>query len=176
MSNQENIDPSETPCLVAEDFLLASKQPAHAKVKCGCLFPVSLGSIDKGMVIAYEFQTGKFDISFGIRVNDRDVMPQKRSSSHMNTIKGICVTDARGRWFLEWDNRYSRIRSKQVLYRAVVVSKAELQSAKARAEEANEIVPVNCGDLQAMAKRGTADSNSQSLKCSTVVSCDAFKL
>jgi hypothetical protein len=128
-ADQENVDPSVNSAAIAENILLGSKPFISAEIKCGCRIRLPLGEVDKGMAVVFEFKTFKYDISFGLKVGSSDALPQHRIPSHLHTIKGVYALEEQGSCTLCWDNRYSKFRSKKVLYRADIVSKAQLQTA-----------------------------------------------
>lgn len=117
----------------AEAYLLESLPVQEEYVRHGDVFELHLTSESDDSIVVWQFQTKSYDIGFSVLV---DGLPtQVHSARYGATVdrmiegkyneiqQGCNVT-------LKWDNSYSLMRGKQILYRATIVSSQQFHSAK----------------------------------------------
>jgi ribosomal protein S15P/S13E len=126
---------TQTKELSEVDILLSDEVPVAKTVLRQLKIPMNL---DPGSVIVWSFSTKHYDIGFSIAFNDKVILPYQRYNSFTEAVSGsIQITD-QGKLMLIWDNKYSKMRSKQLLFTIKVFSKEEYEAAKGVASEASK--------------------------------------
>jgi hypothetical protein len=115
------------------DILLADEVPIAKTVLRELKIPMNL---DPGSVIVWSFSTKHYDIGFSITFNNAMILPYQRYNSFTEAVSGsIQITD-QGKLMLVWDNKYSKMRSKQLSFVIKVFRSDEYEAAKSIASEA----------------------------------------
>lgn len=83
------------------------------------LLPINIEKI--GSILTYGFETKDYDINFGIDEEDENgkisvIKPLVRVNSHLSSEQGKIDINNTGKIILKWDNSYSWMTSKILLY------------------------------------------------------------
>jgi hypothetical protein len=70
----------------------------------------------------WRFKTDNFDICFGLRTGDKNLIPSDRVDSHVNEVSGTYMCDKPGTYVLVFDNTYSVVRPKTLRYLVTISS------------------------------------------------------
>ena len=89
----------------------------------------------EGFVVAWSFRTKSRDIGFSVEFNGKSVVPYQRYDSHAHMVSGMISVPEKGQAKLVWDNTYSKLRSKVLIYRVRVVDAVEFETASRIADE-----------------------------------------
>lgn len=73
-------------------------------------------------MIVWDFATYGYDIAFTMKFNGIPIANRKRYASHQKLISGSFTSLDQGKCTLIWDNKYSKLRSKELLFRAAVLT------------------------------------------------------
>lgn len=92
-------------------------------------------NLDAEDVLLWSFSTKLYDIGFSLQFNGIDVITYQRYQSQDKTILGSYEAVAKGKVTLNWDNSYSKMRSKILTYTTKVVGKVEYDNSVASAQE-----------------------------------------
>lgn len=94
-------------------------------IKAGTSFELPLMLSKKGTVVHWVFHTKGYDIRFGIAKGrpgaDREFLVANTSYAPDSPQQGKVTLPDTGDYFLVWDNSYSWIREKHVLYSVEIV-------------------------------------------------------
>uniref|UniRef100_A0AAT9H855 Retinal binding protein n=1 Tax=Ambigolimax valentianus TaxID=1338344 RepID=A0AAT9H855_9EUPU len=98
----------------------------------GDTFTVDVDVGKAGSVLRWEFKTDGFDIGFGVSRQDGGdmvvVIPVERVNSHIIPEDGSYSCDVAGKYTITFDNSYSKIRDKRLMYYVDVMSVDEQQA------------------------------------------------
>mmetsp|Transcript_1769 Transcript_1769/g.1951 ORF Transcript_1769/g.1951 Transcript_1769/m.1951 type:complete len:235 (+) Transcript_1769:1-705(+) len=109
----------------AYDEIIAQRE--QITVKAGSFFERQVDVSSKATIIAWEYKTEAYNISFSIayqadKDSKREIIrgPEKPEDSSFDFIQDSLITDKAGIYWIKFDNSYSYMRSKNVTYRLVV--------------------------------------------------------
>jgi hypothetical protein len=109
------------------DIILEGDEPVSHKVKSHFNIPIN---VDAGSVVVWQFSTKHKDIGFSVDFGGLQVSPYQRYNSHEHSVGGIFEATTSDKIILQWDNSYSKLTSKTLLYTVKVISRADLEGAK----------------------------------------------
>ena len=75
-----------------------------------------------GQYIVWTFSTKKRDLGFSININDESVLTYQRYNCHEHAISNVLKCPVDGLATLQWDNTYSKLRTKHLMFRCKVLS------------------------------------------------------
>lgn len=75
-----------------------------------------------GQYIVWNFSTKKRDLGFSIDINDDNVLTYQRYNCHEQSISNVLKCPVDGLATLQWDNSYSKLRTKHLMFRCKVLS------------------------------------------------------
>jgi hypothetical protein len=92
-------------------------------------------SVYAGSVIAWSFQTQQHDIGFSVVFDGQDVVAYQRFNSHEKPIRGQFTVPKNGAINLNWDNSYSKWRSKSISFVVRIVDPERYAEVQTQANE-----------------------------------------
>jgi len=94
------------------------------RVKAGETIPLEINVSTPDTVLSWEFQTENHDIGYSIFYEGKEeVVPFSRVDSQLKEVKGSIICRHPGRYVIAFDNTYSRLRAKSVLYKISLSTK-----------------------------------------------------
>uniref|UniRef100_A0AAT9H863 Retinal binding protein n=1 Tax=Peronia verruculata TaxID=500109 RepID=A0AAT9H863_9EUPU len=106
--------------------LASTDHMESATVSRGDTFTVDMTVTKPGSVLRWEFKTDGYDIGFGVfREEGKEkvpVVPIERVNSHMVPEDGSYTCEVPGKYLVVFDNTYSKLRDKQLLYSIDVIT------------------------------------------------------
>lgn len=113
-------------------LLLQDEVPGTKVISKELALPLSVYS---GSVIAWSFQTQQHDIGFSVVFDGQDVVAYQRFNSHEKPIRGQFTVPKNGSISLNWDNSYSKWRSKSISFVVRIVDPERYTEVQAQATE-----------------------------------------
>jgi hypothetical protein len=114
------------------DLILQDEDSVQKTVSSTFSIPLNL---DTGSVVVWRFQTKHKDIGFSVEFRGQQVSSYQRYNSHQVPVGGIFEAPVPDRVVLLWDNSYSKMTSKVLIYTVKVISKTDFESARQELED-----------------------------------------
>lgn len=78
--------------------------------------------VQAGEYIVWKFSTKNKDLGFSIDINDDNVLTYQRHNCHERPIENVLRVPVSGTARLLWDNSYSKLRTKHLMFRCKVLT------------------------------------------------------
>jgi hypothetical protein len=114
------------------DLILQDEDSVQKTVSSTFSIPLNL---DTGSVVVWRFQTKHKDIGFSVEFRGQQVSSYQRYNSHQVPVGGIFEAPVPDRVVLLWDNSYSKMTSKVLVYTVKVISKSDFEAARQELED-----------------------------------------
>ena len=109
------------------DLLLADETPVQKRVLRQYVIPFH---VEEGFIIVWKFHTKNHDIGFSVSFNDTEIITYQRVNSHVKPVNGLFEAPSKGQVSITFDNTYSRMHTKNLIYTVRVVEGPEYEVAK----------------------------------------------
>jgi len=100
-----------------------TKKKTEVTVAAGSIHDHILNAEQKSKIF-WEFNTVSHDIAFGVYYKQSDymyeILPMDRVNSSEESVQGHHVCEEGGEYILRWDNSYSKLRKKTIIYQCFV--------------------------------------------------------
>lgn len=114
------------------DLILQDEDTVQKTVSSTYSIPLNL---DTGSVVVWRFQTKHKDIGFSVEFRGQQVSSYQRYNSHQVPVGGVFEAPVPDRVVLLWDNSYSKMTSKVLIYTVKVISKSDFEAARQELED-----------------------------------------